>query len=486
MKQSINPKQQNAQNNGKYLLAMSKLFSVLLIAATFIFFSIYCVFLPRETISTNDNIQTMPEFSFSSFFNGEYTKKLSDYFTDSVYNRDYIRQFLYVDFVDLFGEEYVVTTSDGEDEIYLGDTQFSEPEESKNDDWFYQGGTDISIETPAESDTESKGGESSAPESQTPDTPSAPEISQKPQEEEPPEINAEGILLIGTRAMEIYYGDPNLNTLPFFAQMLNTFAENNPDINVYSMVIPKAAAFYLDKSKNYGHLAGRTLNDLKNLEDLLSPEVQSINVYDILNQHKDEEIYMRTDHHWSSLGAYYAAKQFATDLGLSFADLSTYTKNVRQNYLGTLYTYSGKHATLRDNPENFVTYEPTSSYKYYTYDQNFQNPKERDSVLHYVSDKSVSSWYLTFIGGDSYVAKIQSEKCKNGRKLLIVKDSYGNALVPYLVDSFEEIYVVDARKFQIHLDTFTQQQGITDVLFAECTYSAVGKSYILDLKGLIE
>ena len=250
MKQSINSKQQNAQNNGKYLLAMSKLFSVLLIAATFIFFSIYCVFLPRETISTNDNIQTMPEFSFSSFFNGEYTKKLSDYFTDSVYNRDYIRQFLYVDFVDLFGEEYVVTTSDGEDEIYLGDTQISEPEESKNDDWFYQGGTDISIETPAESDTESKGEESSAPESQTPDTSSAPEISQKPQEEEPPEINAEGILLIGTRAMEIYYGDPNLNTLPFFAQMLNTFAENNPDINVYSMVIPKAAAFYLDKSKN--------------------------------------------------------------------------------------------------------------------------------------------------------------------------------------------------------------------------------------------
>ena len=69
---------------------------------------------------------------------------------------------------------------------------------------------------------------------------------------------------------------------------------------------------------------------------------------------------------------------------------------------------------------------------------------------------------------------------------MIVKDSYGNALVPYLIDSFEEIYVVDARKFQIHLDIFTEQQGITDVLFAECTYSAVGKSYILDLKGLIE
>ena len=278
--------------------------------------------------------------------------------------------------------------------------------------------------------------------------------------------------------MEVYYGDPNLKTLPFFAQMLNTFAANNPDINVYSMVIPKAAAYYLEKSKTYGHLAGRTLNDLNNLDDLLSDDVKSINVYDALKAHKDEAIYMRTDHHWSSLGAYYSAKKFAEDLGLPFKDLSAYTKKVRNNYLGTLYTYSGKHPILRDNPEDFVSYEPTAPYQYWTYSQSFTNPTERDSVLHYVSDKSVSSWYLTFIGGDSYAVKIKSGACNNGRKLLIVKDSYGNALVPYLMYSFEEIYVVDARKFQVHLDTFTQQQGITDVLFAECTYSAVGKSYI--------
>ena len=489
MKQKPNNSgQQNRSNNdnGKYLLAVCKLLSLALIAATFLFFSFYCVFLPRETISSNDNLKPLPDFSFSDFLNGKYTKGLSDYFTDSVYNRDYIRQFLYVDFSNFFGEEYVVKTEDGEDEVFLGTNIPSEEETSENDDWFYEN-DDPSSEEPVVSDTPDNDMSSSEDVSSSVESKPEPKPeSTESEEKEPPEINAKGILLIGTRAMEIYYGDPNLNTLPFFAQMLNTFAENNPEINVYSMVIPKAAAFYLEKSKDYGHLANRTLNDLNNLEGLLSDSVQSINIYDTLKAHKDEAIYMRTDHHWSSLGAYYAAKKFAEDLGLPFADLSTYTKNVRQNYLGTLYTYSGKHSTLRDNPEDFVTYAPTTSYKYYTYDQSFNNPKERESVLHYVSDKSVSSWYLTFIGGDSYSVKIQSGTCKNGRKLLIVKDSYGNALVPYLIGSFEEIYVVDAREFQIHLDDFTKQQGITDVLFAECTYSAVGKSYILDLKGLIE
>jgi hypothetical protein len=103
-----------------------------------------------------------------------------------------------------------------------------------------------------------------------------------------------------------------------------------------------------------------------------------------------------------------------------------------------------------------------------------------------VGDNAVSSWYLTFIGGDSYAVKIKSDACKNGRKLLVVKDSYGNALVPYLLYSFEEIYVVDAREFRIHLDDFTEQQGITDVLFAECTYSAIGNAYIQKLEGLIK
>lgn len=466
------------------LLKMAKAVSVLLILGTFLFLFVFCVFLPRTTVSNYDTLTPFPEFSWSSLFDGSYTAQLGAYFSDTVFMRDTLKGEYYAELKTWFGKETVVITEEGEEEIIIGginipsdDPGYSQPDIS----W-----GDISLppdsEEPSGSESSSGGGSTSAP-----DSPSEEPSQGTSSEEEPPqEIQADSILILGTRAMEIYYGDPNLNKLPRFAEALNTFAANNPELNVYSMVIPKAAAFYLDKSPSYKHLAGRTLNDLNNLESLLSDDVQSINIYNILNSHKNEDIYMRTDHHWSSLGAYYAVKQFASDLGLPFQDISTYTKNVRTGYRGTMYAYSNYHSIIKDNPEDFVTYVPKATYTYETYDQNFQNPRKRDSIFHYVGDNSVASWYLTFIGGDAYSVKIKSDACSNGRKLLLVKDSYGNALVPYLLYSFEEIYVVDAREFKIHLDDFTKQQGITDVLFAEVAFSATSSNYIQKLEGLIK
>ena len=465
-------------------LKLAKAVSALLILGTFLFLFVFCVFLPRTTVSNYDTLTSFPEFSWSALFDGSYTAQLGAYFSDTVFMRDTLKGEYYAELKTWFGKETVVITEEGEEEIIIGGINIPSDDPGASDPEASTGG-DISLppdsEEPSGSESSSGGGNGSEP-----DSPSE-EPSQDTSEEDPPqEIQADSILILGTRAMEIYYGDPNLNKLPRFADALNTFASNNPNLNVYSMVIPKAAAFYLEKSPTYKHLAGRTLNDLKNLDKLYSDQVQAINIYDILNAHKNEDIYMRTDHHWSSLGAYYAVKQFASDLGLPFQDISTYTKNVRTGYRGTMYAYSNYHSIIKDNPEDFVTYVPKATYTYETYDQSFQNPRKRDSIFHYVGDNSVASWYLTFIGGDAYSVKIKSDACSNGRKLLVVKDSYGNALVPYLLYSFEEIYVVDAREFQIHLDDFTKQQGITDVLFAEVAFSATSNNYIAKLEGLIK
>ena len=84
-----------------------------------------------------------------------------------------------------------------------------------------------------------------------------------------------------------------------------------------------------------------------------------------------------------------------------------------------------------------------------------------------------ASWYLVFMGGDERITHLNTD-CKNGRKLCIIKDSYGNALVPTLTSSFEDIWVVDMRYFKPNIIKFMQERGITDVLFAMNTYSATG------------
>ena len=153
-----------------------------------------------------------------------------------------------------------------------------------------------------------------------------------------------------------------------------------------------------------------------------------------------------------------------------------------------MYKYSNYSTTLLNNPEDFVAYYPDASYTvtYYSPTDLTSSPREHEGGFFWqIGDNQKSSWYSTFIRGDSYSVKAVTS-CKNGRKLLIVKDSYGNALAPYMLEGFEEIYIVDARAFEKPLDETIERLGITDVLFAECTFSAVGKSYIEHLKELCE
>lgn len=88
-------------------------------------------------------------------------------------------------------------------------------------------------------------------------------------------------------------------------------------------------------------------------------------------------------------------------------------------------------------------------------------------------DVDVANSYIRFMGGDDSSVKIKTG-VNNGRKLLVVKDSYGNAEIPFYTNSFEEIYVVDMRYFKCNLVNFINDMDITDVLFTMAAYSVVG------------
>ncbi len=465
----MTPKKKNSRP-----LLVARLLSLFLIVIVFLTLSFFSVFLPRTAQSDFDKLTPMPTFSVGSLLDGSYFAQLSEHFTDTVFNRDHIKE-LYNRITDLFGRETVTLNDKGHSEVDIGDqTPPSDPEPPSDPD---TPGASIDPSTSTSSETT------------TPDTSSgtsSPNVNTSSNSEPKPEIEVEGIFILDTRAMEIYYGDASLNRIPSFAEALNGFAAVMPNVNVYSMPIPKQCAFYLrDASAAKRAQEGNTLRDMQAIDERLSANVQTVDIYDTLNAHRDEDIYFRTDHHWTALGAYYAAQQFASDLDLPFEELSAYEKEVRPGFLGTMYKYTNMNAIIRDNPEDFVTYKPKVNYTATFYDQNFQNGFEHDMFFHF-SDDYRSMWYSTFINGDAYAVQIKSGACSNGRKLLLVKDSYGNALVPFLLYSFEEIYVVDARVFQTKLQSFVTEHGITDVLFAESMLSAVGKDYINALEGLVQ
>ena len=130
---------------------------------------------------------------------------------------------------------------------------------------------------------------------------------------------------------------------------------------------------------------------------------------------------------------------------------------------------------INNDPETFTYYVPSNMDKCITehYATDFTNMKEWDFFVD-VGDPQHNA-YLTFMGGDEQVVRVKTN-VKNGRKLAIVKDSYGNAIPGYLFGSYEEIYVIDMRYFDLNLVNFVKEQKITDLLFTMVAYSALGEN----------
>ena len=274
---------------------------------------------------------------------------------------------------------------------------------------------------------------------------------------------------MNTRAMELYKGA--VENAVSYAHMVNSYKRAWGDkVNVYCMVIPTAVALYCPDSLRY------KTNDeqatLNSLYDVLDPDVKGIRLLPVLQERKAENIYSRTDHHWAPLGAFYAAKEFAHRAKVDFKPLSTYDMKVVKNFVGTMYKFSGNVA-VKNAPEDFVYYTPRDvSYRAlfseYIFNARKQVVGEREPVegsfFRQYADGNGAA-YCTFMGGDTKLTKVTTSTA-NGRKLMILKDSYGNALPGYLFSSFEEIYVVDYRYFRQHIVAYAQDHGITDVLFA--------------------
>lgn len=286
-------------------------------------------------------------------------------------------------------------------------------------------------------------------------------------EEAEGEITDDGLLIVKQndhwRAMEQFGGGSGDS----YVESLNKLrSEVDSSVNIYSMPAPLACEFYTPSNLNDYYVS--QADTFASIASRLDSGITTVDVCSVLKQHTDEDIYSRTDHHWKPLGAYYAAKTFAESAGVPFDDISEYKKVTDEGYVGTLYAFYGDER-LENDPEEFTYYEPQTDYSTYYYDQSFDYQYEGPLLY----DVDVANSYIRFIGGDDSAVKVKTS-VNNDRKLLVIKDSYGNAEIPFYTSSFEEIYVVDMRYFECNLVNFIDEMDITDVLFTMAAYSVVG------------
>ena len=290
------------------------------------------------------------------------------------------------------------------------------------------------------------------------------------------------------RAQQSYSGGPS--TGKNYAAVVSEYARRLKDdgVTVYSLLAPTQGEFYLPEPVS---TQGAEAAALARIATYFDPLVVPVQVSDTLRAHKAEKLYNYTDHHWAGLGAYYAAKVLAQEAGVPFRPLSEYTRAEVKDYVGTMYSFSGDPA-VKNSPETFVYYMPPEGYEaeFITYKLSGSKtvgesaPEKRAFFRKYPD--GAGGAYCVYMGGDTFTVKVTGTGGTPGRKILIVKDSFGNALVPALFGSFEEVHVTDFRYFPHGLLDYVRKNGITDLVFVNALTIGTSQNTVRRLENMMK
>ncbi len=289
-------------------------------------------------------------------------------------------------------------------------------------------------------------------------------------------------LVIDGKAVELFKF--NKESFEYYAEVLNKYNERlNNKIPIYSLIAPTNSEFV--QLKKYKGISDSQNNAIKFLDTKFSSGITSVNSYDILNSHKDEYIYFRSDHHWTALGAYYGYSAFMETKNEKTVPLENYQTVQIDNFLGSSYSKT-MDKSIENNPDTIYAYIPYVNYKY---EMHHWNKSSEAKVIDMKYAETKRDKYLVFLsGGDSTWAVIKTEN-KNGKKLLVIKDSYGNTFVPFLLPHYEEIYVVDPRFYDItihgNLIDFIGSKGINEILFVNYMENVNSRDFMESVENLM-
>lgn len=455
-------------NSKTYVIITSAAFAVMFVVLNFF---------PRSTFSERErrDLAHFPDVATAKLTDGSFTRDISHWYSDSEPLRD---GFLSVSELFDHYKGITISTESGEQiAIVSGGGSIEDPgllagtDDDEDDDDSPDSGTGEPVDIIVNADT-------TAPKQSAPKTDTTGAAYSK---------TSSGVMLVGkepnVRAMLLF--GCSAAYVKKFTDAVNLYHETFPDVNIWVMPIPIAIAFYCPEEAKKLDWPQKPCLDA--VQKNLAEGVHFVDIYPTLMEHKDEAIYLRTDHHWSPLGGFYASEVFAKDAGLTFPSIEEgYTTKVVHGFVGTMYGYS-KSLSVKRSPEDFIYYYPNTNFTTYVtgyeLDEDFKITKMHAECkrAYFAKFKDGSSGaYCTFMGSDKQITRVVTS-ANNGRRIIILKDSFGNTIPSCLFYAFEEVHVIDYRYFTLNMKKYVADHKITDILFANnltfCVTGHAGKSY---------
>ncbi|WP_460294178.1 DHHW family protein [Clostridium tertium] len=232
------------------------------------------------------------------------------------------------------------------------------------------------------------------------------------------------------------------------------FIKKIPNNNVNFMIIPSSYTIYKDYLPYGINLVDQEfyINDIYNYLNNYN-NIKTISLIDMFNENKDKYIYYKTDHHWTSFGSYLAYSEFVKNNNLSLVDINNLNKHEVNNFYGTYFSKSKNFNAESD----LITYYDVPNLSVSIDGVPVDNINDN-------SKWSSSDKYSAFLRGNNGLTIIQNNDISNNNKILVLKDSFGNSFIQYLVNNYKEVYVVDLRGFIGSFNEFFKSNNFDDVL----------------------
>lgn len=243
-------------------------------------------------------------------------------------------------------------------------------------------------------------------------------------------------------------------------EAINSFMEKHSDINTTFMLIPISSTVLKEKlPKNAPILDEKIYVD--EFEKSLDSRINFIYPYDTMRFHKKEYIYYKTDHHWTTLGAYYAYEELCEKLELDKKNLDDYTKVLATDeFYGTLYSKGLFKVKKGDDVYVYIN-EDEKDESIITYTEE----KKKSASFYNTNKLKEKNKYDLFLDGNHPLVEIENVNVNNDKKLLMIKDSYANSFVEFLTPFFSEIVMLDPRYYYDDIEELISEKEFTDIIY---------------------
>lgn len=241
---------------------------------------------------------------------------------------------------------------------------------------------------------------------------------------------------------------------------MTSFAQKHSDLKQYALIAPNSVNILKSNLPAFAPTDDQNpwIDKLK--DSLTSAGVTFIDIRDTFTDHKTEDLYYHTDHHWTTLGAYYAYLQAATVMGIDTSSDSYDKAPVSQTFKGTLSAKSGFRSGETDELDVFLPNGDNTLSSVV----NYVDEQKKSASFYDTSKLNTRDKYALFFGGNHAQIKI-STPTESNNTLLVLKDSYANSFVPFLAQHYRKIIMIDPRYYYGDLEQLLQVENVQEVLY---------------------